>query len=59
METNIPFDSSKESKKLITYSSLISDKVKLYVPQYQDYLGTQYYDQKLLDDLQPLEKRYY
>jgi hypothetical protein len=57
MKTNIPFDSSKESKKLITYSSLISDKVKLYVPQYKDYLGTQFYDQKLLDDLNPLEKK--
>jgi hypothetical protein len=57
MKTNIPFDSSKESKKLITYSSLISDEVKLYVPQYEDYLGTQFYDQKLLDDLAPLEKK--
>ena len=57
METNIPFDSSKESKKLIKYSSLISDNVKLYVPQYKDYLGTQFYDQKLLDDLKPLEKK--
>jgi len=56
METNIPFDSSKESKKLVAYSSLISDKVKLYVPQYRDYLGTQFYEQKLLDDLAPLEK---
>ena len=57
METNIPFDSSEESKKLITYSSLISDKVKLYIPQYKDYLGTQFYNQKLLDDLAPLEKK--
>ena len=57
MKTNIPFDSSIESKKLITYSSLISDEVKLYIPQYKDYLGTQFYNQKLLDDLTPLEKK--